>query len=264
MGSIIQRFIVKMNEIVQRASLKSLYVLKGSTIVRDYGEIKLPYTNDGDLQELYYHQDGAQWYDKEKRILSPYLEPGDTVIDVGANLGFMSVLFAQLVGPTGNVFALEPSRRAFEKLEYTIQINEVDRIVKPICKGCGANSDTQFLHHITPSSGNSSLVPQNEMAGGHTEKIEIETLDNLMPDLFTDRVDLLKIDTEGFEIQVLQGAIDLLIRDQPTIYIELSTEYSESSRKSVELLHDLGYRFESEFDLAEVRNGDNFLATPYT
>jgi hypothetical protein len=92
-------------------------------------------------------------------------------------------------------------------------------------------------------------------------EIEIDTLDHVILPLVS-RVDFLKIDTEGFEDQVLAGAEAVVTRYRPIVYIELSQEYGDSSAQAVTWLRARGYTFERDPDLASAHNGDNFLAIP--
>src|SRR5258708_39092376 len=71
----------------------------------DYNWIKLPLSNISDDQELLYHIHCQEYYANDLKILQPYIKAGDTVIDIGANMGFVSALFSSLVGPGGEVYA---------------------------------------------------------------------------------------------------------------------------------------------------------------
>lgn len=227
-------------------------------MVRDYGWIQLPFSGDGDLQEIFYHLNCEAWYRKERALLADHVRLGDTVVDVGANIGFMTAIFHELIGPTGKIYAFEPSLRVFRKLKRVIAVNGLTN-AEPINSGCGSEPSTATLYQISGSSGNASLVPaQPECHARDAEQVDLVRLDDVFQ---ADRpVDFIKVDTEGYESVVLQGAIDLLERDQPTLYIELSQEYEESSREATHLLQELGYEFMTEPDLWHAHNGDNFLA----
>lgn len=79
------------------------------------GELLLPFHDDGDLQELLYHSFGMQWYAAEYAVLSLYLKSGHTVVDVGANLGFITGIASKLVGQQGRVHSFEPSPIVYGK-----------------------------------------------------------------------------------------------------------------------------------------------------
>lgn len=239
--------------------LRAQRALARRPIVRDYGWIRLPFVGDGDRQEILYHLHGHDWHRNERDQLEGVLRPGDTVVDVGANMGFMTALFCELIGPGGRVFAFEPSKPVFEKLERVIALNGLSN-VEAVNRGCGDASATGTLHQISRSSGHGSLVvPSSESEAGPTEEIELVRLDAFVAARGI-RVDFVKIDTEGYEATVLRGAQEMLARDKPTLYIELAQEYEASSREAVRMLTELGYRFTTEPDLERAHNGDNFLA----
>jgi hypothetical protein len=126
---------------------------------------------------------------------------------------------------------------------------------------CGRRRETLDLT-IPVSSGNASLRPTREIAHATrlTEEVAVLPLDEALPGL--SRLDFLKIDTEGFEIDVLMGAENTIRKHRPVIYIELSAEYHESSRTAIDWLQERGYVFSIPPDLNEARNGDNFLVFP--
>jgi len=262
MNNIIQRGIDKTRRVLTRASLKAQHQLAGSMITRQYEYIKLPFTNDSDLQEIYYHLNADKWYAKELNILRPYLNPGDTAIDVGANMGFMAVILAELIGPEGTVFAFEPSDRVFEKLLITLEANNVSNVVKPIKKGCGSQQESRELHQVTPSTGNATLVPTEDNTSREKEHIDIVKLDDEIINEGISSIDFIKIDTEGFEIDVLTGSWFTIKEFEPVIYIELSQDYYESSVASIDFLRKNGYVFTQDVDLRKAGNGANFIAVP--
>ncbi len=83
------------------------------------------------------------------------------------------------------------------------------------------------------------------------------------PQNISGRVSFIKIDTEGYEPQVLKGAKELIKRDKPTIYIELGGDYQKSSAEALKILKELNYYCEAEnLDLKTIPAGVNFIATP--
>ena len=95
-----------------------------------------------------------------------------------------------------------------------------------------------------------------------SEEITVTTLDKFSEQI-PNRVSFIKIDTEGYEPQVLKGSMELIIRDKPTIYIELGGEYQASSVVALKILNELNYYCEAEnLDLKTIPAGVNFIATP--
>jgi FkbM family methyltransferase len=226
----------------QRAVLKVLHRRADGDLFVDYGWGSLIYTNDGDVQELLYHLHQADWYAKDMKAFRGLINRGDTVIDVGANMGFVTLMLASLVGSTGRVVALEPSPKTFRKLRQTVEKNGYADLVTALNLGCGSEAGTVTLHQVSGSSGNATV--RGNIEGG--EQINLTRLD----DLDVSGVDLIKIDTEGFEPQVLQGGEKLIADGRPIIYIELGGHYLDSTPEAVALLADFGY------DTSQVRNVD--------
>ena len=147
----------------------------------------------------------ATWEADVVRLLERTLRPGMVVVDVGANVGFHTVLAARLVAPGGRVHAVEPVPWNVEVLRANAWRH-----------GCG---DTVSVHPLAAGaeSGEASLaIPADgrsgtELAapGGAGELVRVEPLDALVPEV---RVDLLKVDVEGAESDVIAGARGLIER----------------------------------------------------
>jgi FkbM family methyltransferase len=225
-----------------------------------YGDVEFPFYGDGDLQEVTYHTYFAVWFDSLRRDFQPYIPANATVIDVGANLGLTTLAFATLAGPGGRVHSFEPASWMHAKLRALVDRNHLSQVITHQ-QACGSSPQTLSLT-IPGSSGNASLRPASHVpvTTAKTELVPVLPLDQALPDL--PRVDLLKIDTEGFEIDVLRGAEATIRRHLPVIYIELSQEYQDSSQASIDWLTERGYRFPIAPDLDTARNGDNFFALP--
>jgi len=235
--------------------------LTGGPFWVDHGCIQLPFNGDGDRQELHYHIDGKDWWHKEMRLMSPYVGLNDVAVDVGANLGFMSGILSKLTGPGGQVHSFEPSPRTYSKLLSVIRTNNYSN-VSPYNAGCGKSEQTMTLY-CPASSGNATLRPDAKMAQTALQEQTVRILkldDFLGPKL--DRLNFIKIDTEGFELEVLVGASELVRRYKPIIYIELGSLYSSSSEDAVRLLRDFGYTFDRELVLDDAFSGENFFAFP--
>lgn len=237
------------------------YRLGGGTVWTKRGNHLLPYHGDGDQQEVYYQIHGAHWFEIETERVARWLPKGGVVVDVGANTGFTAIIFATQVGPEGRVLAFEPSELVYPRLMEVIEKNGLGQ-VEPFNLGCGTGPRTETLM-VPVSSGNSTIKREGVTLHGAVREVSItiDSLDNVVLPILS-RLDFLKIDTEGFEDQVLLGAEQLISKFQPVIYIELSQEYSESSRRAISWLRGHGYTFDPDPDLVDAHNGDNFLAFP--
>jgi len=227
----------------------------------NYGWIELIFSNDGDAQEIYYHANCLKWYEKDIKTFGNYLNPGDVVVDVGANLGFVATMFASLVAEKGKVFCFEPSKYVFSKLLKTISKNSLSQVI-PYNLGCGRESKKVVLNKVYASSGNSSIV-SSKIVPNSSEEIEIVALDSI-EELRQHKIKFLKIDTEGYEPEVLLGAKSLISNNKPVIYIEMGGDYIESTKKSLKILEEYGYKtlIPDDIDWTTIGNGCNFFSLP--
>jgi FkbM family methyltransferase len=246
---------------LNRWRLELLHRIKGDTLWARRGGYWLPFHGDGDVQEIHYQLEGEMWFNYETERLREYLPTDGVVIDVGANLGFTALLFAKHVGPGGKIFAFEPSPPVYAKLLEVVEKNQLPN-VRCFNLGCGVAPGRETL--LVPASSGNATIRRSGVHPADTCReisIELDTLDNVILPLAS-RVDFLKIDTEGFEDQVLSGAEQVIARYRPIVYIELSLEYGDSSARAIAWLKARGYTFDRDPDLASAHNGDNFLAIP--
>jgi FkbM family methyltransferase len=144
------------------------------------------------------------------------------VLDVGANLGLYTCLAAKRVGPTGQVHAFEPVAGIFQRLRRNLELNRLPGVVSNRC--CLAAS--AGVRTITVCGGDrgawSSLAAPGLDVRLSTEEVEATTLDGYVAAKGLTKVDLLKLDVEGAELEVLQGGAGLLSRDpRPLVLCEI-------------------------------------------
>ena len=151
--------------------------------------------------------EGERFID-ERFLLFRYLHKGMNVVDIGANIGYYLLLFENAVGSQGHVVCVEPSEENLLELESNIHLNGFANVVLHKV-AVGKEEGTVGLH----SGINSGVVE----AGGGKYQVPVRRLDSLV----SEKVDFLKIDVEGYEGQVLEGAINIIQRDKPTIFLEL-------------------------------------------
>lgn len=175
-------------------------------------------------------------------LMRALLTPGATMIDVGANVGYFSLLAAQAVGPSGKVHAYEPVPRTRADLERNVELNQFRQIV--VHEEALWDRDGEAIIFLGPENqkGISAMRPFEEQAGQLT--IRTARFDQFLPSLGP--VQLIKIDVEGAEFRVLQGMQGCLERDRPDLIVELCDEYLQALGASAsavcEYLNGLGYR----------------------
>lgn len=149
-----------------------------------------------------------------------FLKPGMVFADVGANLGEYTVLAAQILQTSGKVYAFEPRPDTFEVLTSNISVNGFTNIsAKPWAVW---NKDGFSEFEKTPDPSVSKLRPDDTMLDKHSlVRVRTVTLNDYFADPGIAKPDLIKIDVEGAELQVLEGASSLLTSPQaPTLIVE--------------------------------------------
>lgn len=231
-----------------------------NVLVINHSKYKFNFYGNGDIGEILYHAFWDKMFLAELNSIKDFVKKGDTVIDIGGNLGFFVLILSELVGNSGKIYSFEPSKQLNQKLASTIKINNLKN-VSVVNLALGDSEGSTTLHYNPKQSGLSSIVSDLEN-NSLSEEIKITTLDKFAQNI-SGRVSFIKIDTEGFEPKVLKGAKQLIKRDKPTIYIELGGDHQITSAESLKTLNELNYYCEAEnLDLSKIPAGVNFIATP--
>jgi FkbM family methyltransferase len=166
-----------------------------------------------------------------------YLKPGMTFVDVGANVGYYTLLAASLVGRRGRVLAFEPSPYAFDRLVDAITRNNLSQVCA-IQSGLGDGSGERRLFLPSERGNHSpSMVPNG---GGRPINVSVQQLDDWLTEHEVDCVDLMKIDVEGFEPNVIRGAAKYIQQGKVrAILCEFNTYWLETNGCSSPQLYDL-------------------------
>ena len=167
------------------------------------------------------------WREPELRLIRAYLRPGDRAIDVGANVGDTALTAALAVGAAGHVWAIEAHPRTFRYLEGNIALNRANNIEAINAAAAASPGRLSF------SDGRRDDMNR---VGGQEIEVEAQRLDDLIE--WRGRIDLLKIDVEGYELPVLQGATEILRRTE-CILIEVAEHHFQDFGYSVGALLEL-------------------------
>jgi FkbM family methyltransferase len=182
------------------------------------------------------------WEPYETSLLLGLLRPGAVFVDVGANVGYFSILAASVVGAEGAVFAFEPDPDNFRLLQANALLNGLEQRI------------TTVQAALSDEAGAGQLFLSTDNLGDHQVYATDEQRDSLPITLCrgseylagrTQRIDVLKVDTQGSEFQVIAGLMPMLLEQarKPRILIELTPhalrQAGASGRALIELLATL-------------------------
>lgn len=160
------------------------------------------------------------WEPLETRVISAALRPGDVFVDVGANIGFFSLLAARLIGESGTVHAVEATPSTADLLDANIARNRIATIRVHRCAAGDRQASARMMVRDGGNIGSNYLALGDGAAGDPGATIPVRRLDQL---LAGERIRLIKLDIEGAEAMALRGAGDLLAGDSaPALLFEFS------------------------------------------
>jgi FkbM family methyltransferase len=168
------------------------------------------------------------WIDRgdrsdDEQIMSRLLRAGDTMVDVGANIGNMALAAAAGVGPDGRVYAFEPHPRIFRFLQGNIQLNHRANVIPVMCAVGSEDATLTFTDVVSDD--------MNRISSEGSRRVRQVALDSYLADV--PKIRVLKVDVEGYELSVFEGASAVLNR---TDYVHFeswekhSAEFGHSSR----------------------------------
>ncbi len=193
----------------------------------------------------------GEWCEDELVSLSKVVRPGFFAIDVGANIGTHTIPLANLVTHSGLVLAFEPQSLSFRYLVSNVTINNLLHVV---CfnKAVGELTGSVKIPLVDPTIESNAGAMK---ASGQTEGIptDVVTLDSFA----LNKCNLIKIDVEGMEPQVLDGARTTIRKLRPIIFVETTME---NARDVIQRLAD--FRYESWWHISAYYNANNFFKNP--
>lgn len=165
----------------------------------------------------------------EPRVLARLLAPGDVIFDVGANFGYYAITLADALRGDCSVFAFEPFPSTYRRLRRHVELNALEDVIRT------------FPLALADKSGFARMVGDNRNSGAARlsaddsgELVEVSTLDNFCIEHAIDRLDVLKVDVEGYEERFLVGGEATISRLTPLIFIELNPSALAHAGSTVE------------------------------
>lgn len=202
-----------------------------------------------------------------QNIFAQHLETGAVFYDIGANVGFFSIVAAKLVGDSGKVFAFEPGKDNAQAIRHNAALNnfnQIEVIEKAISNTSGSG---QLL--LAKYSGGHALATADappDLAGEIT--VDIVSIDDLIGQKLIEPPNFVKVDVEGAELDVLKGMKETIKTYQPTIIYEVDdgdrAAYERKYQELADFMHSLDYKVtptENSYDTIDWCVG-HAIATP--
>jgi FkbM family methyltransferase len=164
----------------------------------------------------------------ELSFVDQSLKEGDTFFDIGANGGIFTITAARKIGNSGHVYAFEPGQRELELLRHNIQLNNLSNVT--VVESAVGDLDGIVEFVVSHDGALNSIKETKHPAQSLKEKreVNITRLDSYIAANHIYRVDFIKVDVEGAEKLVFEGASELLSQMQPTILFEASEMTSKA------------------------------------
>ncbi len=180
---------------------------------------------------------------EEIRMLQTFLKEDSVVLDIGANVGWYSLILAGKV-PKGKVLSFEPIPKIFDYLNKNIRINNLANI-KTYNFGFSEKQDLLDFYYDPLLTASTSLRNLHENREKIRIRCEVRRMDDVIPKI-APRVDLIKCDVEGAEIFVIKGGLEVLNNTKPVLFLEMlrkwSAKFGYHPNDIIAILKGIGYR----------------------
>jgi len=191
---------------------------------------------------IYFYSDKDVTWKNLFRILKPDFH----IIDAGANIGYLSLQFARRCDK-GFVYCFEPETENFHCLSENVRLNGLEKQMKLFKYALGEKPGMATLYKpYRNNPGANRILDRAPEMEAPAEKVEIVPLDTLHDQGVFKKVEVMKIDVEGFELFVLKGARKLIDRWRPILFVELAevnlNQQNQTAASLINFIQDLGYR----------------------
>lgn len=244
--------------VIRTRTLLKKYIKSNSGYIDNIGEVKINlkyagkmnlFTNDYIDKWLF---TGADFEPRTVEIIKKYLSEKGNFLDIGANIGYFSLIASRRIGKEGTVYAFEPTPNTISRLKKNISLNNLCNI-EVIEKAVSNKAGIVIFKTPSASIRNSGRSSMRDIEEHYiTLNVETVTIDSMLNSF--KKISLIKMDIEGAEGLALEGMEGLINRDRPVIIMELSDKYLKQMGYSGELvlafLRDKKYKVYDVCDLA--------------
>lgn len=194
--------------------------------------------------------DIMDWYvyfgfkDSARSKLYSLVNKGDIIFDVGANIGCTSLNFAKLIGKGGIIHSFEPDPINHNSIQKNISLNNFDNIILNKL-GLGNEKGSFKIYTVDKNNKGMNRIVEFPDSIEDFKEIQVTTIDKYVRKNNIQKIDLIKIDVEGFELKVLKGSAEVLNNFHPSLFIELDNknlkEQGSNAKDLIEYLLDNKY-----------------------
>ena len=218
-------------------SARPYYALKGDWGLTSLSSGEFFYVHTADRNVAPWIIMGGTWEPNVDRPLLSYATPGMTVLDIGAHFGYYTVKIGKKIGPTGSLFAFEPNPEVNVICLENMKINSLFGWTHMLPIALGDQNCVARLTHSDSNMASANLLGDQD--ADYSVDVSVRRLDDVLAP--TCSVDLIKLDAEGYEKRILDGAVETLARSpQCAIMIELGLERWERGATLDELVPACG------------------------
>jgi FkbM family methyltransferase len=193
-------------------------------------------------------------------IIAKFVKPGDFCLDIGANVGALTLALAKKVTATGKIYAFEPGKLTYKRLRANMELNKgFSEIIVPFPLGL---SDRPGVLYWCEHEGNKGDANLSEAPALNSVPVTVTTIDDHFINIPIQQLNFVKIDVESMEYEVIKGGMKTWEKHHPVFYYETIKEFETFRKKPVikyieDLLTGLGYIF------YKVQPDASFIQTKY-
>jgi FkbM family methyltransferase len=183
--------------------------------------------------------------DSSKNVLN-FVKEGDWVLDIGGNIGQTALFLSDKVRNNGMVISFEPFPKTYKRFERNLALNSKFKNIRLERIALGDKKSVLKMHSENKGNSGQNRISEDEKPLKDFFDVEVMTLNEYVKKNPLKKIDLIKIDVEGFEYKVLLGSDEIIKKFRPKLFIELSDknlrQQGDNAKDLLKLLHEWGYQ----------------------
>lgn len=217
-------------------------------------QVKIKLYKDSELAIDIY---SGEFEKTERQFINKFLKEGDVFFDIGANIGLFTLIASEKIGILGSIHAFEPAVETFKRLEENISLNKLKNVY---LNNIALSDKKETLKLFVDKNGYDAYNSFGRPSKGNlysSEEVLTWPLDFYIEENSLTKIDLVKIDVEGWEIPVFKGAENLFKKhDAPTLMVEFTEQNAINAGFSCKELYEMGIYYGYEWFNYDDQNND--------